>query len=491
MEGQRNYVGCVIWPFVRYDVLMPKQIKTDLFEWLFLSLVVHQNEQRSLEKTNYSKAVKDEVRRMIKQRFSSLLDDSIIDNIIATAEEEFTVKIVNRFGDERCLKDETFGFLDAYEDLFSSQVSVQRIFQDGICGGVVPCFKESDYIQEAGKNSDKPKLELRIEKKPSQKQIEEAYLTYNRLATNIGDQSDVSDETDEFYDEDAEVDFSPEIQLNETDNSEEASATSTNFSVHFIDNSRCEFNLEIPIYSDGERLYIGTPFDPETTNQWFNRRLNKARSVCEKLDKYLKELEAKYTIKIDKQEGSDQLQIIYRKGVAEQMSVCGDIYRMIEHLPEKYIDLKKLLIDVDKHFTSKHKSYFQSLGEYLECLLYQFVDHSEKNSRQYYDYSQYCSDINYICSMAGVNGRPLMSENIFNNWQKGWSHFKADLAGLFIEDVRMMNNAKLYPSFVQDVFDLYDSRNNGSHYKPGTTYVYEGADITKLFNVTRVFIELI
>ena len=490
MEGQGNYIGSVIWPFVRYDVLMPKQIKTDLFEWLFLSLVVHQNEQRSLEKTSYTKEVKDEVRRIIKQRFSSLLDDSIIDNIVVAAEEEFTVKIENRFGDERCLKEETFGFLDAYEDLFSSQVSVQRIFQDGICGGVVPCFKESDYIQEARKNENKPELQLRVEKKPSQKQIEDAYLMFNRLTTNVGNQDDISSEEEEFYDEDAEVDFSPEIQLNDTDNPEETSAQSTNFSVHFIDNSRCEFRLEIPIYSDGEKLYIGTPFDPQTTNQWINRRLNKARSVCEELDKYLKELETKHTSQQDKQEKSDSLQFVYRKGVADQMSKCGDIYRMIEQLPEQ-TDLKKLLIDVDKHFTSKHKSYFQSLGEYLECLLSQFGDRMSKDSRQYYDYSQYCSAINYICSTAGVNGRPFLSENIFKNWQKGWSHFKADLAGLFIEDVRMMSNAKLYPSFVQDVFDLYDSRNNGSHYKPGITYVYDEADITKLFNVTRVFIELI
>lgn len=489
MQGQNQYVGSFIWPFVRYDVLMPQQIRTDLFEWLYLSLVVHQNEQRGLDKKSYTKEVKDDVRHTIKQRFSSLLDDTIIDNIILTAEKEFTVKDDMRHGSREYLIDATFGFLDTYEDLFSSQVTVQRVFQDGICGDVVPCFKEDMFVKDVKKN-DNCELRLLVKDKPTQEQIKKAYLLFNRLRTVSSNQDDALTETEEFYDEDAEVDFAPEVQDFASEDVEEKSGVKTDFSTHFIDNSRCEFKLEISVYSDGDKLYIDTPFDSDITLKWMNKRLPQARSVCEELDKYLKGLESKYlTTKAEKTD--DPLQFVYRKGVAEQMTKCGNIYRLIEHLPAQYDDLKKLLIDIDKQFASKHKSYFNSLGTYLECLLSQFVDRTDIATRQYYDYNQYCTAIDYICKQLGVSDRPFLSENIFKSWQKGWIHFKADLASIFLANVKMRSNAKMYSTFVQDIFDLYDIRNEGSHYKPGITYSYEDSDITKLFNVTRVLIELI
>lgn len=490
MQEQRKYVGSFIWPFIRYDVLMPQQIRTDLFEWLYLSLVVHQNEQRSLDKKSYTKEVKDEVRRMIRQRFASLLDETTIDNIIAASEKEFTVRDEVQRGENEYLTDDVFSFLDTYEDLFSSQVDVQRVFQDGICGDVVPCFKETDYIRDA-KTDGKLKLKLLVKEKPTQEQIKNAYIMFNRLNTVVNNQDDILSEMEEFYDEDAEVDFEPETADFEETVSDGKFGTRANFSTHFIDNARCEYKLEVSVYTDGEKLSIDTPFDSDTTLKWMNRRLTKARSVCEELDKFFQELEAKHTITKSLDKTEDSLKFVYHKGVADQLTKCGDIYRLVEHLPQQYNDLKKILIDIDKQFASKHKSYFNSLGNYLECLLHQFVDHSDAGARRYFDYAQYCSDLNYICNRLGVKARPFLSENLFNNWQKGWDHFKADLAGLFISNAKMRSNSKLYFEFVQDAFDLYDSRNNGSHYKPGVTYSYEDADIEKLFNVTRVLIELI
>lgn len=490
MQEQRKYVGSFIWPFVRYDVLMPQQIKTDLFEWLYLALVVHQNEQRSLDKKSYTKEVKDEVRRMIRQKFASLLDETTIDNIISASEREFTVKDEVQRGNGEYLTDDVFSFLDTYEDLFSSQVDVQRVFQDGICGDVVPCFKEMDYIKDARKG-DKLVLNLRVTAKPSQEQIKNAYVMFNRLNTVTNNQEDTLSEMEEFYDKDAEVDFEPEVVDFEESDSNEKFGTRANFSAHFIDNARCEYNLEVSVFSDGEKLYIDTPFDFDTTLKWMSRRLTKARSVCEELDKYLNELEAKYTTSKTVGNVENSLEFVYRKGVADQLTKCGDIYRLVERLPQQYNDLKKILIEIDKQFVSRHKSYFNSLGNYLECLIHQFAEQPDADTRRCFDYAQYCLDLNYICNQHGVNVRPFLSENIFNNWRKGWTHFKADLAWLFISNAKMRSNSKLYPEFVQDAFDLYDSRNNGSHYKPGVTYSYEDADIEKLFNVTRVLLELI
>lgn len=489
MQESRKYIGSFVWPFIRYDVLMPQQIRTDLFEWLYLSLVVQQNDERKLDARSYTKEVKDEVRRIIKQKFSSLLDDVTIDNIISKAEREFIVRDEVQRGCNSYLSNETFGFLDTYEDLFSSQVSVQRVLQDGICGGIVPCFKDNEYLKEAS-SGEKLELKVRIKDKPTQDEIKKAYLTFNRLSP-ININNDDIEETEDFYDEDAEVDFMPQTASFEENLSEKDKNPTNNFSTHFLENTRCEYKLEVSVFTDGENLFIDTPFDPDLTLKWMNKRLAKARSVSEELDKYLQKLELEHNIAKHESRVDDTQTFIYRKGVAEQLTKFGDVYRLVEHLPVQYDDLKKLLIEIDKEFTSKHISYYNSLGRYLECLMHQFVDRTDIQGRQYFDYRQFYSEVLNICKQLGVNGRPFFKDDIFKHWQRGWEHFKADLVSLFLANSKMRNNSKLYFEFAEDAFDLYESRNNGSHYKQNVKYYYDEADVDKLFNVTRAFIELI
>ncbi len=485
----RKFVGQFTWPFFRYDVLMPEQVKTDLFEWLYLSLVVQQNEQRQMARNSYEDTVKYDVRRVLKEKFSSLLDDATIDNIIATTEKEFVLEKEGRAFSGKYLKDDTFPFLDTYEDLFSSQVTVQRVYQDAICGAVVPCFSDEQPKEERNVEfSLQPAKNLG---KPTQTQIANAYKLYNKLNSLGVKQEEIIEEEEYEVDPDAEVDFQPQFpeegsfeQVSQLDNRK--------FSAHFIENSRCRFDLAIGVYADDTRLYIDTPFNVNTTEAWLNKQLKKARSLCAELDSYLTELEtAHVSLKTAEELGQTADAYVYSKGVADQLSKCGDIYRMIEYLPEDFKDLKKLLIVIDKHFVSKYDDYFNKVGKYLECLIRPFIDHSDKEDRQYFDYQQYCDEITYICNQRGVNARPLMSENIFGNWQKAWDHFKADVANLFISNTKMRSNTKLYPSFIQDIFKLYDTRSDGSHYKPNVTLQYNESDIEKLYNVTRVIVELI
>ena len=67
----------------------------------------------------------------------------------------------------------------------------------------------------------------------------------------------------------------------------------------------------------------------------------------------------------------------------------------------------------------------------------------------------------------------------------------AAFAILFISNSRMRGNKQAYPEFIQDTFNLYDTRSQGSHYKKVVNYGYDDEDIEKLFKITRVFIELI
>ena len=484
MEKNRKYLGSFSWPFYRYDVLMPEPVTTDLFEWLYLSFIVMQNRQMGLSRESYRQEEKDAVRHMIKERFASLLDDSTYDNIVASAERDFVVN-GNHFSENR-LADETFSFLDTYDDLFSSQVSVQRIFQDAICGEVIPCFSEEHYRDAAG---DKMALKIRpvVKDTPTQTQILKAYSLYHKLISVGARQEEIVEVQEE--DPDAEVDF--QFSVEEPIEEKDPGKKLKNFSTHFIDNSKCEFRLEIPVYSDGEKIFIGTPFDADTTDAWMNKLLKKARSICSDLDGLISGYETENLPQKKLEDHVAKDPYVYGKGVADQLTKCGDLYRLIEHLPPQLGDLKKYTIEIDKFFVSKYREYFNTVGQYLECLINAFADRTDKEGRQYFDYVQYCSELNYICNHFGVNSRPLCSKNIFENWQKAWNHFKADVANLFISNAKMRSNMKLYPEFIQDIFDLYDKRNVTSHYSPGVTLQYDEDDIKRLYKITRVFVELI
>ena len=97
-------VDNIVWPFYRYSALIPKQIGADLFVWLYLSLVILQNQQKGLHKDSYTDEVKKEVELIILDKFSSVIDRQTFDKIRANAERDFIVSTG--------LKEETFSFVD-------------------------------------------------------------------------------------------------------------------------------------------------------------------------------------------------------------------------------------------------------------------------------------------------------------------------------------------------------------------------------------------
>ena len=485
MRNSKEYIGSIVWPFYRYDVLMPMQEETDLFQWLYLSLIVYQNEEMKKDKNNYDASVAAEARRIIKVKFAGLLDDAMLDNIIAFAEASSV--LYDKATNKQILKEDTFSFLETYQNLFTEQVTVQRVFQDAMCGDVVPCFKEMDYLRDATRDG---KLVLKSISKqmPTREQIRKALLYFNKARKSSMDEIIEIDEYEDIVDEDAEVDFTPFTLEAETEVPVQKQKPVDGFSVYFIENTKCEFLLEVPVYSNGIEVFVDSPFDPELTTKWMNKRLKQARAVCAELDEYISEAEKGF---VSKKEPEELPEYIYRKGVADQLTKCSELYRLIEHLPQEYNDLKKIVVEIDKYFVAKNESYFNKVGKFLECLLAPLADHSDKEDRQYFDYEQYCSEIENTCLRLGVVYRPLISRNIFDAWLKAWEHFKADVANLFLSNSRMRGNKQAYPEFIQDAFNLYDKRSQGSHYKKAINYVYDDEDIEKLFKITRVLIELI
>ena len=78
-------VNKIVWPFYRYSALIPKQIGADLFVWLYLSLVVLQNQQKGLPRDSYTVDVQNNVEVIFQDKFSSVIDKTTLNKIKANA----------------------------------------------------------------------------------------------------------------------------------------------------------------------------------------------------------------------------------------------------------------------------------------------------------------------------------------------------------------------------------------------------------------------
>lgn len=345
LVAKKTPVGAFKWPFYKYDVLMPEQIKTDLFVWLYLSLFIFKNEEAKQAVTSYRDQEKAEVERLIKQRFASVIDDITLAKIITNAEKDFV--ILDKKTSMKYLKEESITFVETFEELFSKQVQVQHVFQDALTGDVLPCFSDLSYLYE---NSNSSAIDIRpqTKRRPSNRQIKNALKTYNRLKSSTEPQPEFF-ESEEYYDPDAEIDWNPEDNEFEktTESKPESNGLENNgkFTVIFLNNSKVLYKLDVEIYIEDGKFVVETPFDEKTTYYWLNKRFSLAITSgrCADLAEYVNKLENEFLPK--QKETKD---FIYRKGIADQLDRLGDVYRMITTIDND--DLKPILIEMDAFF---------------------------------------------------------------------------------------------------------------------------------------------
>src|SRR5690606_8479493 len=125
------------------------QIGGDLFVWLYLSLVIFDNQGRNLPDNNYDDEVKQNVQKILNEKFSAVIDAQTMEKIINNAERDFVVKVTNKSGGKSLqLKDDTFSFINTYENLFSDKLDVKYIYQDAITGEVLPFFGDTSGLED-------------------------------------------------------------------------------------------------------------------------------------------------------------------------------------------------------------------------------------------------------------------------------------------------------------------------------------------------------
>ncbi len=477
----KQYVGSVRWPFFRYDVLMPPQNENDMFEWLYLSIIVNQNEINKKDTFSYDDTETQSAMKLIKNKFSKVIDDEIFSKIKKKTEEDFVKN--NR------LTYETTSFLSTFESLFSNDLEVYHVFQDGVTGDVLPNFSDLDYIKDSAENSV-IQIEDSNPNQPTVSQIRKAIHRYNRLKEETIPE-EIIEETEAIIDPDEEVDFEPESSFEGSGNSNLGVTTqkrSHNFRVIYLDGTKTKYSVLVNLFVENNEINVEPPFNDELSRCWMTRRMKnaiqsgKSRTLCD----YYNELCRKYTVQ---KSDPDVTYWQYTKlDIASQLKYFGPCMRLIAII--KNDDLKKLLIKLDDYLVAKSEPYYNTIGQYIECLVAPLVVSSHNTRRESYTFEDYCLELTSVCKLIGINERPLISNNIFNSWKNGWKNLKADLAEILMSNDRITKNTQYYQRFLNDIFDLYNKRSQGSHYNKNSSLMFDPNDAKTLFEVTKVIIEL-
>lgn len=484
----------IAWPFYRYTVLIPEQVRGDLFVWLYLSLIIFKNNELKLNSLSYTEEVKESVSDILKAKFSSVIssgDQSNLSKIIENAEKDYLEDNENG----KHLKEETLDFINTYSELFSDNLQVKYIYQDGITGEVLPYFGENMVLDES-ENGFKLFFNSRV-KFPTKQAIKRAYRQYDSLKKN--NSIEIEEEFDEI--EEKEVEYNPFNQVDEEDAffddfdevddvfTESKTAHSDkidtrNFNVVYLDNTKVEMSYDVKVHIVDNMIVVDSPFG-NRTDIWMNRCFNKARNISSFLEEKLSTFEQSSNVSETKDTSKKNIIETYKKDVADSLVVCGPLYRLAESLNNK--DLQDLVIKIDYSYkNNNNEGIFNQIGRYLECLVQPIIK-SDNDYRKRYTHQFYCNEIAY--QAKSINYNYLLKESIFIDWKKGAGHsFKGDIADLILNSNL---GEKAYYDFIEDLFKLYNIRNQYSHYNNETKEVITKNHIDSLLKVSKVLAELL
>lgn len=494
-EGKE--VESIVWPFYRYSALIPEQLGGDLFVWLYLSLVVFNNEGKTLPKDNYDDDVKMDVQKILTEKFGNVIDGQTLEKIINNAERDFVITIKNTEGNKnRVLKAETFTFIETYENLFSDKLDVKYIYQDAITGEVLPFFGDTSSLEEPYDTSSAIAPRQGI-KEPSKKAVKKAYEQYTKIKRFNSEPAEIEVELeDEFYDEDEQT-FIEDNDAVEFEVKEEKRELKNlkNYNVIFLKDKKALFNLDVKVYVEDNELVIKSPFGINT-NQWINKCLKKGRNVSETLDAKLKEIEKIFLIEENKIQSYIEG---HKKDFASSLFVFQTLYRIIDSLQDNRI--REYVVKLDQKFKEQDELFYFYCGKFLERVLkkIQYPNKSNALQRQQTSFDMFCREIDNKIANTNIKYEFIKSRNIYTDWVRKYTKrdgtefasFKADLTDILLR-TDLINSPLMYPSFIDDIFNLYSLRSTVDHDDDNAINMnIEKEQVDKLTKVIKVLFEII
>ena len=508
MNNSKNFEGKpipekVVWHFYRYKVQITDKKDNDVFEWLYLSLFVYQNRMLNKDELSYDEDVKNQVKAIMLNKFSDVIDNTIITNVIRNSENDFIYhdKKINR----DFIKKECLGFLSTYENLFGDNLRPTYIYQDAITGEVVPFFGDTAFLKNISNHDPNNCLEFDKKiTKPSKSSIDFAYKQYEKLskfkaeediteaelASDTLEENEILDQDfgeEEIYFGDDDEEFISMAEVEKPKKQKDKKITKC--TVRFLNVPRVDFYLEVPIFVRDNQLCLVSPFK-NNTELWLNKCLKKARNISkEGVDEKIKLLENKYLM--------TEKEIIDYVGnakgdVADNLFYCKKLYRLGLSLKDN--NLLKNILDLDSNLKAKNEISYFYMGNILENILYS-INYKTKfpytnKGRTSITYNQYLYELDFKLAPTNINYKCLKNAIVFNQWTSKkekkdgeiYKSFKADVADLLIS-TNLVESSLMYRNFIEDIFDIYNKRNKVDHGNKITIDVKDAETLTKCVEV--------
>jgi hypothetical protein len=487
-HGRLNEIS-VFWPFAKYDVLIPKEIQTDVFVWLFLSLVMYENDIGHKDRLSFGQESIDGARALIRSKFGSTIDHETLAKIEGNVRKGFVVTAKDQGGKSgEYLKDESLTFVDTFQDLFSDLVQVKPLYQDLVTGEVLPYF--SEYGIQSPKNPPAGAVKVTAAREitlPSPEAIKRAVRIYN---AKLGQQAvgDISDEGGDLIDPDQETFFDdPEVEQELPEQDEKVKGQ--NFNVKFIDNSKRLFYFEVRLLVSGNKIFCRQPVEfPSALQGWFDgvflHAVNEGGSVKAQYDLLAPCLE---------QTGEEAGEALpeYGKDPADQVGIFGDLYRAVSN--SKGGLAAKMGSSVKEMYfkwISHDLDYYTAQGRLLEGLMIPLLVNRSPNE------SLTIETFRALLSKRGqeinVDTYQLGRPGILSDYCRGKEAFKADFARMILSNQKIAQSQFRYYEFVTDVLKMYDDRNTiSAHFSIDSEARFSDETVVqKITKAARLFIDI-
>jgi hypothetical protein len=479
----------VLWPFIKYKILMPEMSTPDLFEWLYIKLIVFYN--KVILKLDDPHILHQEsvlfVENEISSKFSHVINNEILLKVKDSVHKR-TVDVVKNdvHTGERAFKGDVVKTLNA-EPTFGEALNTFTVYQECVLGEIIPYF--DDEVDEE-LNNDLVKINRNTTPLPTSRDIIKSYDTYLRIEKNqeLKKQSDskVSDEDSqdtetefafyEFYDD---IEF--EVEEMESGDSRKINIEKVN--ILFLDKSDLIF-LKIGISIDQYGEYKAyTAFD-SFGNETLARVVSKAEltGVSLELNKILK------MIKSDEELTLNREDILQFDGQDPSSNFVHFRELFLLSRTAKDNNLAKYVRVMEREFDAQNPSFFINSGKFLECLVETVVSRDNRKM-QIEHFDQYLSQMFQVYDWT----IPLNFRNVHTDWIRGKATFKSDVLDILLRHPNALIAKGLEKNTIRKIFDIYNARNVFVHHsnrKYPEKVEFDSSINAELVNFTKYILNL-
>ena len=501
MNDQNSFI--IEWPFFEWKAVLPQAIGNDIFVWLYISLLINQNEAAKKGKFTYSQQSRGCVHAILRQKFPQLMNDLLIKDIEKRIEKDFCH--VDKFNN-LVLKDETLSFINSFEYLFSDEVEVKTIYKDAVTGAVLPFFEDINFKRYFDEITYKFEKEDKFKtNEPSARAVFRAKSLSEKIKKSIDPvapkeslETVITDiqyeESEEIYEDDT-IYLDDVKEIKEPENYAEAEKEKKNIfrSLKMISDSKakCYFIVKVTRNESGlltaECLNVPANFNNKAIEEWFavvirnNMLLDGdgfGKALLEKLPEPIIEETADSQVLID----------LYAKN--KSLNKCSELYEIVSHSKTKRGDLQLETIRLNDNFYSV--AGFFHIGRLLDKLGETIPDNVIRSD----DYDTYKASVKWACEKLKLtkdDAYKLTDPHIFTDYsrknkQSDKLPFKAIFTNALINNFASYDNEFFYPEIVSDVWELYDYRSMVDHFKKDTKLKEE--DIKKITRLARFIVSI-